>query len=101
MPETLNIIVAVRPGKRSRIWFVSSRPTDTPQRQALRRKLEAVPPCEVRGGPVAFALLGKVAGGDGRSLKKRLMPKEWEDAVKGEELLIPDGILDIVWPAHK
>ena len=99
-PETLNIIVAVRPGKRSRVWFVSSRPTDTPQRQALRRKLEAITPCEVRGGPVAFALLG-VAGGDGKSLKNPLMPKEWEDAAKGKELLIPDGVLDIVWPARK
>ena len=99
--ETLNIIVAVRPGKRSRVWFVSSRPTNTPQGQALRRKLEAITPCEVRGGPVAFALSYKVAGGDGKRLKNPPMPKEWEDAAKGKELLFPDGILDIVWPAHK
>jgi hypothetical protein len=102
MPETLNIIVAVRPGKRSRVWFVSSRSTDTPQRQALRRKLEAITPCEVRGGPVVFALSYKVAGGDGKRLKNPPIPKEWEDAAKGKELLITwDGILDIVWPAHK
>jgi len=101
MPETPSIIVAVRPGKRSRVWFVSSRLTDTPQRQALRRKLEAITPCEVRGGPVVFAVSYRVAGGEGKHLKNPPIPKEWEDAAKGKELLVPDGILDIVWPAHK
>src|SRR5262245_12116100 len=43
-PETLNVVVAVRPGKRSRVWLVSStRPAPDAERDPLRTKLEAEP----------------------------------------------------------
>ncbi len=104
-PETLHIVVAVRPGKRSRVWFVSStRPAPDAQRDPLRKKLEAVPPCDVHDGPVAFAISAKLAGGDGKNPKgakdfKPPIPKEWQDAAKGKESVrVPDGVLDLVWP---
>lgn len=104
-PETLHVVVALRPGKRSRVWFISStRPTPDPQRDPLRMKLEAVPPLEVHDDPVAFAISAKLAGGDGKNPKgakdfKPPIPKEWEDASKGKEtILVPDGILDLIWP---
>ena len=100
-PEMLDIVVAVRPGRQSRIWIVSSVNQSDAKHQSLRSELEKVKPCDVRNGPIAFAIAGKVAGGDG---KKRIsstpMPVEWQRAVdrsKGS-VVIPDGILDTVWP---
>jgi hypothetical protein len=106
-PETLHIVVAVRPGKRARVWFVSStRPAPDAQREPLRKKLEAIPPCDVHDGPVAFAISAKLAGGDGKNPKgdkdfKTPIPKEWQDAATAtgkERVLVPDGLLDLIWP---
>jgi len=66
-PETLHIVVAVKPGKVARIWFVSSTRGDDKALEPLRQKLEAVPPLEVFAGPLAFAISAKIAGGDGKS----------------------------------
>jgi hypothetical protein len=65
-PETLHIVVALKPGKQSRIWFVSSTlsPGDV-KRESLRLNLEAVTPIDVQHGPVAFAISARIAGGDG------------------------------------
>ena len=106
-PETLHIVVAVRPGKRARVWFVSStRPAPDAQREPLRKKLEAIPPCDVHDGPVAVAISAKLAGGDGKTPKeekdfKTPIPKEWQDAVTAtgkERVLVDDGLLDLIWP---
>jgi hypothetical protein len=99
-PETLDIVVAVRPGRQVRIWFVSSRQS-TPDvtLRSLRRELEKVTPCDVSQGAIAFAIAGKVAGGEGKRRAGTPMPAEWQRAVdrKGNTE-IPDGILDSVWP---
>jgi hypothetical protein len=107
-PETLHVVVAVRPGKRGRVWLISSiRPAPDTHREQLRKKLEAIPPCEVRDGPVAFAISARLAGGAGKNPKgdkvfQPPIPKEWQDAVKGKEgVLLPDGFLDLVWPDKK
>jgi hypothetical protein len=104
-PETLHIVVAARPGKRARVWFVSStRPAPDAQREPLRKKLEAIPPCDVHDGPIAFAISAKLAGGDGKNPKgdknfKPPIPKEWQEAAAGKEnVLVPDGFLDLIWP---
>ena len=104
-PETLDLVVAVRPGKRARVWFVSSVvPSADPEREPLRKELEAVPPCAVHNGPLVFAFAAKIAGGDGKDLARDKdpnppIPKEWQDAAAGKEgVLVPDGFLDLVWP---
>ena len=104
-PETLAVVVAIRPGRHAHVWFISSvRPGADPRRESLRHELEAVPPCEVRQGPVALAITATVAGGDGKDLtgdkgSKAIIPREWQDAANGKEgLLVPDGFLDLVWP---
>ncbi|MDB6079844.1 MAG: hypothetical protein JWO82_3591 [Akkermansiaceae bacterium] len=61
---------------------------------------------EIKGGPVAFALIGKTGGGlaSSEDEKKALpMPKEWKDAAEGSEkpLRLPDDVLDRVWPVEK
>ncbi len=103
-PETLHIVVAVRPAKRARVWLVSSAQSvpDT-QREPLKKQLEAIPPCEVHDGPIAFAISTKLAGGHGQSHHgdKVPMPREWQEAVTAagkEKLRLPDGVLDVIWP---
>jgi hypothetical protein len=85
-PETLDVVVAVRPGRLSRIWFVSSIGSENdPRRRLLRKKLEAVKPIKVTGGPVAFTFVARIAGGDGKARNGIPMPKEWQDAAtKGQ-----------------
>jgi hypothetical protein len=103
-PETLDIVVAVKPGKRSRVWFVSSRRKSTKELEPLRKKLEAVPALAVFGGPVAFAISGAVVGGDGKagnaSKEGPPLPKEWTDAAAKEKgsIEVPEGFLRLVWP---
>ena len=107
-PETFHVVVAVRPGKQARVWFVASKQAvDSAELAALRAKLEAVTPVEVTGGPVALAISGTLAGGDGAGKPDARefqppVPKAWQDAVKTK--LTPqtvDATLDAVWPAGK
>jgi hypothetical protein len=99
-PETLDIVVAIRPGKRSRIWFVSSvQSGDNTSRKSLRKSLEDVTPCSVINGSIAFAIAAKIAGGDGKKREDIPMPLEWQKAAASKRnVTIPDGILDVVWP---
>jgi hypothetical protein len=100
VPETLDIVVAVRPGKQSRIWFVSSvQPILDAKRKALRKNLENVTPCDVIGGSIAFAIAAKIAGGDGTKRTDIPMPLEWQKAAASKaNVAVPDGVLDAVWP---
>ena len=99
-PETLDIVVAVRPGRQSRVWFVSSvQSTLDAKRKSLRKNLERVIPCDVSEGSIAFAIAAKIAGGDGKKRKDIPMPVEWQKAAKGKvNVIIPDGVLDSAWP---
>jgi TonB family protein len=108
-PETFHTIVAVRPGNLSRIWFVSStRNGASMYLDSLQQKLEAIKPVDVKDGPIAFAISGSIAGGDGKKPKSDKnfqppIPREWQDAGKDLKppVLVPDGYLDVVWPATK
>ena len=103
-PETLHIVIAVKPGKRARVWFVS----DTRKLESLaplRDKLQAVVPLEVFHGPVAFGLQMSIAGGapgapSATDSGPPPIPQEWRDSAKGEEgpLTVPDDFLKKVWP---
>lgn len=104
-PETLHVVIAVKPGKKSRVWFVSAKRPNMKALVPLREKLEKVPAAEVFGGSVVFAVSGSIAGGDGKAKVvagefRPPIPKEWEEAVKGrkETVEVPDGFLARVWP---
>ncbi len=109
IPESLNIVVAIRPDKTSKVWFISSTHPETPKdREALRGQLEKLPPCEITEGPIAFAVVSRIAGGDGKTIKPSVdgqppLPKEWSEAVKRKQaaVVLPDGILDDVWPPER
>ena len=101
-PERLDIVVGLKPAKKVRVWFVSSRRSGQDKALiALRKKLETVPPCAVHGGPIAFAMRCTIAGGGPAPKEKGAfqppMPKEWRDATAGKPVLIPDGIFERIW----
>jgi hypothetical protein len=53
----------------------------------------------VTNGSIAFAIAAKIAGGDGKKREDIPMPLEWQKAAKGKNnIIIPDGILDALWP---
>lgn len=104
--SNLTLVIAVRPGKRSKVWFIP-RPTQATaiELDTLRKKLEAVTPLEVRGGPFAFAICGKIAGGVAETKAEKEsgppLPEEWTTALTNSKQrgLIPDAALDLLWPA--
>jgi hypothetical protein len=101
-PEQLDIVIGLKPEKKVRVWFVSSRrPSQDKSLVALRQKLEAIPPCEVHSGPVAFAMCCTIAGAAPRKDKEPYQPptpKEWRDAMRVKPVLVPDGIFEKIWP---
>jgi hypothetical protein len=100
-PEALRLVVAVKPGKQSRVWFISDSRKNMKTLAPLRAKLEKVVPFEARGS-VAFAVNGSVAGGKNPPFGENgpPIPAEWEDAAKNKKgsVLVPDGFLALVWP---
>jgi len=92
--EQLDVVVGLKPKKKVRVWFVSSkRSSHDKSLLALRRKLESIPPCEVHNGPVAFAIHGAI-GGAAPSTEIPI-PKEWRP--KGEPVIVPDGVFEQIW----
>jgi len=105
----LDIVVAVRPGGRVRVWLLSSvsqSPADRAYMAQLRAKLESVEAPAARDGPVVFAIRGSVAGGrwpqESESATPKLpIPQEWKDALAKRQAtgaVSMDGMLDVVWP---
>ena len=72
---------------------------DADTQTALRQKLEAIPPVEVKDGPVAFAICGTIAGGP-EFQDVPPLPPEWKEAADKlpQPASIPDAVLDAVWP---
>lgn len=99
-PEILDVVVGVKPGKKVRVWLISSRRSSNDKSLiALGKKLEAVRPCTVQHGPIVFALRwiigGNAARPSERETNRRPIPKEWRDAGK---LIVPDQVFERVWP---
>ena len=92
------IVIALRPGPKSRVWLDFDAPAPSFETsRALVDRLGAVPPFEVRDGPVVFAL--KV-GLWGAFESKRLAPSpaEWKAATRkaGKQLEL-DALIEQVW----
>ena len=94
-PERLDIVVGLKPQNKIKVWFLSSRRSSQDKTLLkLRRTLEAIPPCSVHGGPIAFAMHWTIAGS--APSKEIPMPKEWRP--KGKEPdLVPDGVFERIW----
>jgi TonB family protein len=97
-PGSLQIVVAIRPGGKSRVWLTGSG-IEEKTLAALREQLGKIPPVAVQDGPVAFAICGTIADGP-ETGDPTPMPPEWQEAVKKlpQPVAVPDGLLDAVWP---
>jgi len=92
-PETINAAVVVKPGRKARVWLVSSL-QGQPDRTELMARFAALPAPEVKDGPVAFIVRLSVGGG---SEKIPLLPPEWTAAFDGKPAVMPDAITSQIW----
>ena len=102
-PGSLDIVVVVKPGNRSRIWFANSQPAmSSADIKLLTGKLSIVQPPSFRRGPVAFAIRGSIAGGTPVELGGMPLPipTEWKESfAKNPQMMpIPDSPMDVLWP---
>jgi hypothetical protein len=91
------IVVAVQPGARGRVWLDFDAPPSFETSRLLIDKILAVPPLEVRGGPVVFAL--KVGLWDAFESKRIApSPAQWKAASQkaGKQLEI-DELMEQLW----
>ena len=100
-PQPLDIIVAVRPKGRVRVWLMVE-PLSTDLRvDRLRASLEQVPPPPLTGGPLVFGLNGALANG-----RRRLhqtaegfnppIPDEWKGFADGATTI--EDVVNRAWP---
>jgi hypothetical protein len=100
---TAVLVVALRPGGKSRVWLEfgdNVRPIELSAE--LRRRLEAVRPPLVWGGPISFLINVQLWGG-GRPLTSSespvFVPIEWRQAAeRAGRPLDTEAILDAIWP---
>lgn len=92
------IVVAVRPGRRLRVWLDFDSPPSFDIGHSILAKTGAVPAFEVRNGPVVFALKVALWGGF-ESRRAAPAPFDWKAAAQraGRKLEL-DELLDAVWP---
>jgi hypothetical protein len=104
--EGVDVVVVLKPGSQSRVWFVSSLKT-LPDRSTLKAAIETISPPVVRGGPVVFALSYNLNGFNRPSPPtgkfEPPIPTEWTEKVKDVKgpLQVPDGLIPYVWPDPK
>jgi hypothetical protein len=98
-PRAVTLVVAIKPGGRSRFWLdVTPEALPAEQQARLTARLAAIAVPLVRGGPVAVALHASLWGGSPAEGGWHFIPDEWQRACAGDQLIVPDGILERVWP---
>lgn len=76
------VVVAVRPGRRSRAWLDFDTLVDLGLQRDIVARVQAVPPFEAKTGPVVFAV--KLALWGAKPSKRQVpLPAEWRSA-RGE-----------------
>ena len=97
------IVVAVKPGRRSRVWLeFGNNPFPAAEKQALLSRLQSVPPLDVHGGALLFAITFEAWGGGvpiTTSDQPVPIPAAWKEAAatSGGGAL-PEAVLDVLWP---
>lgn len=102
--QNLLFVAALRSGGQVRFWM-DIQPDGFPAewKEEIENRLRAVRVPEVRNGPVAYAMFGKLWGGSaiaGNS-QSQMVPEEWRHAavkLGSEGALNTDDILRVVWP---
>lgn len=97
------IVIAIKPGGKSRFWLVYNSKLRTQLQEELNRTLGKVRPPDVKNGSVAVAINFAIGGAKpvatDTTTSSPPMPEEWTEAARtsGKSLSVPDGILEIVW----
>lgn len=97
------IVVGVKPGGLSRAWIVSHHGRlPAPVIDRLTKAIEAIPPIQVKDGPIIFATIFSVWGGGPpitNAANPAPLPREWVQSIpKGSNVIVPDGIFARLWP---
>lgn len=97
----LDIVMAIKPGRRARFWLVSPSPAETDA--SLLSQLQTIPAPTTRGGPVALAIIGSISDAPTSATAQPFrppMPADWLEAARKapDPVLVPDSFLDAVWP---
>jgi hypothetical protein len=87
LPDSFDVYVTVRPGRRARVWNTSA---------VVRMKLEAIQPPSIKDGPIGVGIRS-------RHLTQTALPLEWgtaaaEISASTQQGVTLDEILDRVWP---
>lgn len=93
-PETISAVVAVKPGRKARLWLVSSL-KNSPDRTELMARFNALAAPEVKEGSVAFVIRFTVAGAAMEKIP--LLPPEWTAAFGSQPAILPDAITTYLW----
>jgi len=101
-PETVDLVLAIKPQRRFKVWFVSTRRSEDPQLDSLRRQVELAEPPEVRNGLVICGIRGTIANAK-RTISpaptfQPPIPREWKEArgrdFAGKSL---EDLVELVW----
>ena len=93
------IVFATRPDKSVKIWLDFKPELPAEESLALISQLEAVPVCPVREGTVVVALnVSMWPQGDAPSAMSMPAPKEWLEALKGQDSVEVTQLVDSIWP---
>ena len=104
-PERLDAFIIIKPGEaapvqRTRVWLVSSL-SPAPDRSALKKALESVPPPIVEEGSVVFTLCFVLHGAAPRENgTPPIFPDDWKSYLPKSEgpPTLTDAFLKNVWP---
>ena len=98
IPSAGFIVVAVRPGNKTRTWFDFKPALGEATMDALRRTVETTPAMTVKSGEIVFAL--RVSLWSDKPPKAYApAPQEWRDATKGMKPKPDvDTLVDMLWP---
>jgi hypothetical protein len=94
------IVVAVRPGRQSKVWLDFSPALPLVVATQLRSSLERVVPFEAKDGMVVFAI-NSIIWGAAATERQGPWPAEWQEAMKDADNAIEIGdLVNRVWPSN-
>lgn len=101
-PQTVDVVVVIKPGKKSRFWLAYDQPQSNPAPdKRLLQRLGRIAVPGVEQGPVSFSvrlLLWGAREPNPQTARAMILPTEWRDAMGTNRVVLPDGILPKIWP---
>jgi hypothetical protein len=98
-PEAVNMVLAVKPDRKARVWFVSSL-KNPPDRSQFMAQFDALPVPEVKNGPVALVEIMTIGGARRQTASGRrlpMFPPEWTKQFGNRRVIFPDAITLYIW----